>query len=68
MTQKEKILQHLTDFGSITDNDARKLHINRLAARINDLRKDGHAIETEIESYRNEDKRMVRYAVYRLKK
>ncbi len=46
--QKSKILAHLESGKSITDDEARELYgCKRLAARINDLRKEGHRITTE---------------------
>lgn len=67
-SQKEKILDYIRTYGCITDNDARRMRINRLAARIKDLRDDGYDIVSDIISYQNEDRRTVRYASYRLKK
>ena len=41
-TQCDKILQYLTDFGSITQLEAlRDLGVMRLASRISELRKNG---------------------------
>ena len=52
MSQANAILAHL-EGGPITDNDARELYrCNRLAARINDLRKRGHQIRTDMEPHR----------------
>ena len=43
MTQAERILQYMTDFGSITQREASDhLGVARLASRVNDLRKAGH--------------------------
>ena len=40
MTQSERILRHLTDYGSITQGEAlQEYGIMRLASRVNDLRK-----------------------------
>ena len=48
MTQKEQILKHLQIHGRITDLEAyRDYAIRRPAARICDLRKEGHKIRTE---------------------
>ena len=41
MTQCDRILKHIDEFGSITDNDAKEMHIHRLAARVHELRKRG---------------------------
>jgi uncharacterized protein YjhX (UPF0386 family) len=47
-SQNERILQHLKRGGKITPLDAlEKFGCFRLAARISDLRKDGHLISTE---------------------
>lgn len=48
MTQNDRILRHLTDFGTITQVEAlQEYGIMRLASRVNDLRKLGHPIITE---------------------
>ncbi len=48
MTQTERILRHLRDYGSITPVEAlREYGCMRLGARIYDLKRDGHAIRTE---------------------
>jgi len=68
LTQKQRILNHLTKHGTITDNDARDLYgTNRLGARIWDLRnKDGIDIVTNMESCKNRFGRKVTYARYSL--
>lgn len=49
MTQKEQILQHLTEIGPITPIEAlEKYGCFRLGARIADLKKEGVAIRTDI--------------------
>jgi hypothetical protein len=51
MTQCEQILRHLRQEGSITQREAaRRYEIYRLAARIYDLRREGHQIEKEMET------------------
>ena len=47
MTQCEGILQYMKSNGGITSMDAFRLGCTRLAARISDLKKDGHRIRTE---------------------
>jgi len=48
MTQKERILDHLSMVGPIRPMIAwNDLGIYRLASRINDLRNDGHKIKTK---------------------
>ena len=62
MTQNDAILNHLTSGRSITPLDAlRDYGCFRLAARIDDLRKQGWCITTDFET-RNGKK----YASYRL--
>jgi len=64
MTQCEQILHHLRNEDSITQREAvQKYDIYRLAARIYDLRREGHQIEKEMETS-DEGKQ---YARYRLK-
>ena len=41
-----KVLEYLRNYGQITPAIARGMGINRLAARVGDLRKAGYAIET----------------------
>ena len=49
MSQSDQILNHLKSGKSITPLEALHLYgCFRLGARINDLRKDGYPIETEI--------------------
>ena len=64
MTQNEKVLQDMRAYGSITPARALGYHgIWRLAARIGELRSQGHDIETEMVTNGR-----VRYARYRLVK
>lgn len=66
-SQCKMILFYLKDKGSITAKEARNLcQCERLAARINDLRKLGIPIKTETKTYINKHGYPVRYAVYRL--
>ena len=49
MTQSDQILKHLKSGNTITAiNALNKFGCFRLAARINDLRNDGHDIKTEM--------------------
>lgn len=51
LSQKGEILNHLKKHGKITSMDAFRLYnITRLAARISDLRNDGHPINTTKEN------------------
>ena len=67
MTQKERIIKYLQDFGSITPLEAmRDLGIMRLAARISELVRAGWKIIRETESSKNRYGQTTRYARYRL--
>lgn len=62
MTQRDQVLQHLIRAGSISPLQAIQMYgITRLAARINELRKEGFPIQTSMERTGR-----VRCAVYRL--
>ena len=66
-SQCKMILFYLKERGSITAKEARSLcQCERLAARINDLRRKGIPIKTETKTYVNKHGYSVRYAVYRL--
>ncbi len=68
MTQCDQIAAYLTEHGAISDTVARELFgINRLAARIWDLRRKGYKIESETLYFTTRLGRMGKYAVYRLK-
>lgn len=66
LSQKQLILEYLQKHGSITADEAqtfcKKCH--RLAARISELREDGHNIITD---NKKADGTIVNYAIYRLK-
>ena len=67
MTQCERILRHLEDYGSITSLEAvREYGIMRLASRINDLRKRGFPIVTETVTGKNRYGEATSYARYRV--
>lgn len=67
MTQNERILRHLRDFGSITQREATEEYgCQRLAARIGDLRKAGYKISKVTERSRNRYGEPVNYARYKL--
>ena len=66
-SQCKMILFYLKEKGSITAKEARQLcQCERLAARINDLRRKGIPIRTDTKTYVNKHGYPVRYAVYRL--
>lgn len=61
-SQNEAILRHLKERGSITPMEAMDLYgCFRLAARIDDLKRDGVGIKTEMES--KTGKRWARYSL-----
>lgn len=67
MTQSERILRHLEDYGSITQMDAMQDYgIMRLASRVNDLRREGHPIITERVEGRNRYGENCHWARYRM--
>ena len=67
ITQCDRILRHLRDYGSITSLEAiTEYGILRLASRINDLKKRGHNITSETVVGANRYQEKVHYSVYRL--
>jgi hypothetical protein len=69
MTQAEKILRHLEEYGTITPIEAlQEYGIMRLASRITDLKKAGHIIITNTVNGYNKFGEKVRYASYSLEK
>lgn len=67
MTQCEKILQYMNEYGAITPIDAlREFGCMRLASRISDLRKSGVGISKEMASAKNRNGETVRFALYKL--
>ena len=69
MTQKELVLRHLQDFGSITSMDAfNDYGITRLSAVIFDLREMGHKIKTNNETRKNRYDVPTTYARYTLER
>lgn len=67
MTQNEMVLQHLKAYGSITPKEAMDLYaVMRLGARIHELKKDGHRIQTTNEKAMNRFGDPVHFARYRL--
>ena len=64
-SQSAKVLYHLQNYGSLTAIEALELFACfRLAARINDLKAEGHNIQTEMKKQKNGKK----IAVYSLPK
>ena len=67
LTQCEKILRHLEDYGEITSLTAMKEYgIMRLASRITDLKKQGYSIVSKTESGENSYGETTHWKVYRL--
>lgn len=67
MTQCEKILRHMQDFGSITSLEAMQEYgIMRLASRISDLKRIGTPIRVETVKGKNRYGEATSYARYSL--
>lgn len=67
MTQCERIIRHLQDYGSITSLEAMKEYgIMRLASRINDLKNRGYKIISITEKSKNRYGEPTCYSVYML--
>ena len=68
-TQCIRVLRHLLDTGSITSAEAMQEYgVMRLAARINDLRRLGYSIDSEIVTGKNRYGDTVKYARYSIGK
>lgn len=67
LTQSEKVLDYIKEFGSITQLDAiRDLGIMRLASRVSDLKKSGVYITGKYEKVKNrygEETQIKRYSI-----
>ena len=50
-TQARRVLDYMREHGSITSREAMDIDIYRLAARVNDLRRDGWPIKTIAERH-----------------
>ena len=69
MTQNERVLRHLKEYGSITPIEALKEYgIMRLASRISDLKKEGHVIGKSLKKHINRFGESTHYASYKLLK
>ena len=65
MSQKQRVLNYINEFGSISPKEAfEDLGAYRLSAIIYDLKKDGHNIKTEIERSKNRYGETTHYARY----
>lgn len=68
MTQHERILQYIKEFGSISPMEAYgDLGITKLATRISEMRADGMEFDQRMESAKNRYGDKVRYMRYFLK-
>lgn len=66
--QNERILKYMDKHGSITQFEAYRLGILRLASRISDMRRLGYQIEREMVTVKNqygENCRVARYSLER---
>lgn len=67
MTQCERILRHLQDYGTITSLEAvNEYGCMRLAARIADLKDQGHRITSESTKGKNRYGEITHYSTYKL--
>lgn len=67
MTQCERVLQYMRDFGSINPLQALgDLGVMRLGARVYDLKRDGHNISRRMVTAKNRYGEAVSFAEYRL--
>ena len=67
MTQDERILRHLKDYGSITSWEAiNEYGITRISAVVYRLRKNGYKISTEFKTSKNRYGDKVSYGIYKL--
>ena len=66
MTQCERILKYMGDFGSISTMQAfTDLGVTRLASRIHDIKRMGIEIESETKTGTNRYGESTHYSVYR---
>lgn len=67
MTQCERIIRHLNDYGTITSREAMlEYGIYRLASRIADLKKQGYKFDVSFDTRKNRYGEKTSFAVYRL--
>lgn len=67
MTQCERIIKYMQDFGSITSAEAmQELGVYRLASRICDLKQNGYKIYDKFESSKNRYGEPISYKRYSL--
>lgn len=67
LTQCDRVLSYMRDFGSITQREASDdIAVGRLAARISDLKGKGYKIKTVDEVKKNRYGEWTKYARYSL--
>lgn len=67
VTQCDRILRHMKDYGSISSLEAiTEYGILRLASRINDLKRKGYKISSETKKSKNRYNETTHFSVYRL--
>ena len=66
-TQKERILDYIKEFGSISSWEAySELGITQLGARLDQLKREGYMFSTEFEKGKNRYGENIKYKRYRL--
>lgn len=66
-TQRQKIVEYIREFGSITSWDAyTELGITQFATRVKELKEKGYLFKTEWESKKNKDGILVSFKRYYL--
>lgn len=67
VTQCDRILRHMRDYGSISSLEAiTEYGILRLASRINDLKRKGYKISSETKKSKNRYDETTHFSVYKL--
>lgn len=67
LTQAQRVLDYMEEFGSITQFDALKdLGVMRLASRISDLKRDGYQVSSKVDPVKNRWGQTVRIKRYTL--
>lgn len=67
MTQKEEVLRHLREKGSLSSFEAFAYYgITRLSARVHELRKDGYTIRGTVQKVKSRNGKTVMFERYRL--
>lgn len=67
MTQREKIINYIQEFGSITSWEAyRDLGITQFATRVKELKEEGYEFKTQWERKKNREGKTVSFKRYYL--